>query len=57
MDVFSYGAFFCAVVKAGGLGSDARVLNSSAPATSRRLAAIERRLGVSLAERNSAGFG
>lgn len=56
MDVFSDGAFFCAVVEAGGLGAGARVLNSSAPAASRRLAAIERRLGVSLAERSARRF-
>lgn len=56
MDAVSDGAFFCAVVDAGGLGAGARVLNSSPPAASRRLAAIERRLGVVLAERSARRF-
>ena len=56
MDAVSDGAFFCAVVEAGGLGAGARVLNSSPPAASRRLAAIERRLGVVLAERSARRF-
>lgn len=56
MDAISDGAFFRTVVEAGGLGAGARVLNSSAPAASRRLAAIERRLGVRLAERSARRF-
>jgi DNA-binding transcriptional LysR family regulator len=47
---------FCAVVEAGGISAAARVLNSSAPAVSRRLAALEVRLGVQLAERSARRF-
>jgi len=47
---------FRAVVEAGGISAAARLLNSSPPAVSRRLAAIEARLGVSLIERRSRRF-
>ena len=56
MDAIDDCAFFRAVVEAGGLGAGARVLNASPPAASRRLAAIERRLGVTLAERSARRF-
>jgi len=44
------------VVTAGSLAGAAKVLNSSAPAMTRRLAAMERRLGVQLIERSSRRF-
>jgi DNA-binding transcriptional LysR family regulator len=47
---------FWAVVEAGGVSAGARALNSSAPAVSRRLAALEARLGVQLAERSARRF-
>jgi DNA-binding transcriptional LysR family regulator len=47
---------FWAVVEAGGISAGARALNSSAPAVSRRLAALETRLGVQLAERSARRF-
>jgi DNA-binding transcriptional LysR family regulator len=47
---------FYAVVEAGGISAGARTLNSSAPAVSRRLAALEARLGVQLAERSARRF-
>jgi DNA-binding transcriptional LysR family regulator len=47
---------FWAVVEAGGVSAGARALNSSAPAVSRRLAALETRLGVQLAERSARRF-
>ena len=56
MDGIGDGEFFRAVVEAGGIGAGARALKSSAPAASRRLAAIERRLGVRLAERSARRF-
>jgi len=55
-DGISDGAFFIAIVQAGGVGAGAQALNSSPPAASRRLAAIERRLGVRLAERSARRF-
>ena len=47
---------FWAVVEAGGVSAGARALNSSAPAVSRRLAALETRLGVQLAQRSARRF-
>lgn len=47
---------FCAVVKAGSISAGALALSSSPPAVSRRLAALEARLGVSLADRNARRF-
>nr|QIG99387.1 LysR family transcriptional regulator [Bradyrhizobium sp. 6(2017)] len=47
---------FCGVVEAGGISAGAAALRSSPPATSRRLAALEARLGVKLAERNARRF-
>lgn len=47
---------FCTVVEQGGISAGATALRSSPPATSRRLAALENRLGVRLAERNARRF-
>ena len=47
---------FRAVVAAGGISAGARALGSSPPAVSRRLAALEARLGVRLAERSARRF-
>ena len=47
---------FCAVVEAGGISAGARLLDSSPPAVSRRLSALEARLGVQLAERSARRF-
>ena len=47
---------FCAVVEAGGISAGARALDSSPPAVSRRLSALEARLGVQLAERSARRF-
>jgi DNA-binding transcriptional LysR family regulator len=47
---------FTRMVSAGSLSETARRLNSSLPAMSRRLAAIEARLGVRLVERSSRRF-
>jgi DNA-binding transcriptional LysR family regulator len=47
---------FVTVVEAGGISAGARALGSSPPAVSRRLAALEARLGVRLAERNARRF-
>jgi DNA-binding transcriptional LysR family regulator len=47
---------FCTVVEARGISAGATALRSSPPATSRRLAALENRLGVRLAERNARRF-
>src|ERR1700744_1485866 len=44
---------FSAVVEAGGISAAARHLDSSPPAVSRRLSALESRLGVQLAERSA----
>ena len=46
---------FCAVVEAGGISAGAVALGSSPPAVSRRLSALEGRLGVRLAERSARG--
>jgi LysR family transcriptional activator of dmlA len=56
MDVISDFAVFRAIVEAGGVSAAAEVLQSSPPAVSRRLAALEMRLGVKLAERQSRRF-
>ena len=45
-----------AIADAGGLSAAARVLGSSPPAMSRRLAELERRLGVKLADRSARRF-
>jgi DNA-binding transcriptional LysR family regulator len=47
---------FCAIVEAGGISAGATTLRSSPPAVSRRLSALEDRLGVRLAERNARRF-
>jgi DNA-binding transcriptional LysR family regulator len=47
---------FRAVVEAGGISAGALALGSSPPAVSRRLAALETRLGVRLAERSARRF-
>ncbi|WP_158806903.1 LysR family transcriptional regulator [Beijerinckia sp. L45] len=47
---------FTKLVQAGSLSEAARRLNSSPPAMSRRLAAMESRLGVRLVDRNSRRF-
>lgn len=47
---------FCTVVESGGISAGATALRSSPPAISRRLAALENRLGVRLAERNARRF-
>jgi len=47
---------FCAVVEAGGISAGALAMRSSPPAVSRRLSALEARLGVRLAERNARRF-
>lgn len=48
--------FFLTLADAGGVGAGAAAMHSSPPAASRRLAAIERRLGVRLAERSARRF-
>lgn len=47
---------FCTVVESGGISAGAAALRSSPPAISRRLSALENRLGVRLAERNARRF-
>lgn len=47
---------FSAIVDAGGISAAALALGSSPPAVSRRLAALETRLGVRLAERSARRF-
>ncbi len=47
---------FCAVVEAGGISAGALASGSSPPAVSRRLLALEMRLGVRLAERSARRF-
>src|SRR5271166_2990556 len=47
---------FATIVDAGGVSAAARTLGSSPPAVSRRLAALEARLGVRLAERSARRF-
>jgi DNA-binding transcriptional LysR family regulator len=56
MDAIADFALFRAVVETGGVSAAARLLESSPPAVSRRLAALEQRLGVRLAERQSRRF-
>jgi DNA-binding transcriptional LysR family regulator len=55
-DGISDAEFFIGIAQAGGIGAGALALNSSPPAASRRLATIERRLGVQLAERSARRF-
>jgi DNA-binding transcriptional LysR family regulator len=47
---------FCAIVEAGGISAAALASGSSPPAVSRRLSALEARLGVRLAERSARRF-
>jgi DNA-binding transcriptional LysR family regulator len=47
---------FCVVVEAGGISAGALASGSSPPAVSRRLSALEARLGVRLAERSARRF-
>ena len=47
---------FCAVVEAGSISAGAVALGSSPPAVSRRLSALEGRLGVRLADRSARRF-
>jgi DNA-binding transcriptional LysR family regulator len=47
---------FCAIVEAGGISAGALAVGSSPPAVSRRLSALEARLGVRLAERSARRF-
>jgi DNA-binding transcriptional LysR family regulator len=47
---------FCTVVEAGGISAGALASGSSPPAVSRRLSALETRLGVRLAERSARRF-
>ena len=56
MDAISDFALFRAIVDAGGISAAALVLGSSPAAVSRRLSALEARLGVRLAERSSRRF-
>ena len=56
MDEISDLALFRAIVDAGGISAAAVALQSSPPAVSRRLTALEARLGVRLAERSSRRF-
>ncbi|MFZ2989489.1 LysR family transcriptional regulator [Ideonella sp.] len=53
MDGFSDLAFFALVVKRGSLAAAAQELGVTPPAASKRLAAIERRLGVRLMQRTT----
>ena len=57
LDGISDAAFFRALVEAGGITAAAASLDSSPPSVSRRLAALERRLGVRLADRSAKRFG
>jgi LysR family transcriptional activator of dmlA len=56
MDTISDFEVFRAIVDTGGISAAAEALQSSPPAVSRRLAALEERLGVRLAERQSRRF-
>ena len=56
MDSIGEMQMFRAVAEAGGISAGARLLKSSAPAISRRLAALEARLGVRLVQRGSRRF-
>ena len=53
MDAISDFALFRAIVDAGGISAAALVLQSSPAAVSRRLTALEAKLGVRLAYRSS----
>jgi len=55
-DVVAELQLFRAIADAGGLSAAARVLGSSPPAISRRLAELEQRLGVKLADRSARRF-
>jgi DNA-binding transcriptional LysR family regulator len=55
-DVIAELQLFQAIAGAGSLSAAARVLGSSPPAISRRLAELEQRLGVKLADRGSRRF-
>ncbi|MBJ9696799.1 LysR family transcriptional regulator [Burkholderia cenocepacia] len=56
MDNISEFALFRTIVQSGGISAGALALHSSPPAVSRRLAALEKRLGVRLAHRSSRRF-
>jgi LysR family transcriptional regulator, transcriptional activator for dmlA len=56
MDAISDFEVFRAIVESGGISAAADVLHSSPPAVSRRLASLEEKLGVRLAERQSRRF-
>ena len=56
MDAISDFALFRAIVDAGGISAAAVVLQSSPAAVSRRLSALESKLGVRLADRSSRRF-
>ncbi len=53
MDVFSDLAFFSQLIRQGSLAATAQELGVTAPAVSKRLAALERRLGVQLLQRTT----
>jgi len=53
MDVFSDLAFFSLLIRHGSLAAAAQELGVTAPAVSKRLAALERRLGVRLLQRTT----
>ena len=57
MDGFSDLAFFAQLVKQGSLAATAQQLGVTPPAVSKRLAAIERRLGVRLLQRTTRRIG
>jgi DNA-binding transcriptional LysR family regulator len=56
VDVFAELRLFQVIADAGGLSAAARILDSSPPAISRRLAQLEQRLGVKLADRSARRF-
>jgi DNA-binding transcriptional LysR family regulator len=56
MDTISDFEVFRAIVDSGGISAAAEALQSSPPAVSRRLASLEKKLGVRLAERQSRRF-
>jgi LysR family transcriptional activator of dmlA len=56
-DVVAELQLFQAIAGAGSLSAAARLLGSSPPAISRRLALLEQRLGVKLADRSARRFG
>ena len=55
-DILNDLQLFTAIVNAGAITRAAMALNSSPPAVSRRLAALEKRLGVRLIERHARRF-